>query len=448
MDAHLDNLNIMRYSLVLLTKRAMMYIICDKRETTMTLDDIKSLIENGVAESRTIDYKEQLPLKTQSNKGEFVKDVVAFANTLGGKIIYGVKEERGIPIEIVGIKVENQDDFKSTLENILRDCTVPRVQGIKYQFIPLDSGDDNRYILVLDIPQSFNKPHARKKEQHLEFYLRNANGKYLMDYIELRNTFEGSFSLYDKIKGFVRKRIMEIMTEGLPINYPDPEEFDLFKYPMMVLHFIPLGAFSNTINLEPYNLRKVLEEESNKPIIQLADGTLQSSSQISVVSNSLRYNLEGLQHPFWNGRYYQFYRNGIIEKVTVEMSFSGHKGKYYIVGYNTEYYIIKSISEFLFVAERFKVPPPFVLVISLINTKGIYLKRFQDDWDNTSYKTDKEYMFLPEIFMEDYEFNLRDVLQTTINTFWNAFGYASSPCYPPEGKEKHKYCSKIYSEDE
>ena len=53
----------------------------------ITLDDLKSLIENKVSESRTLDYKVALNFDKPREKAEFVADVIAFANTQGGDII-------------------------------------------------------------------------------------------------------------------------------------------------------------------------------------------------------------------------------------------------------------------------------------------------------------------------------------------------------------------------
>ena len=53
---------------------------------TVTSADIDALVTNGRSESTQLDYKLTLPRGTDDDKKEFLADVSAFANTLGGDI--------------------------------------------------------------------------------------------------------------------------------------------------------------------------------------------------------------------------------------------------------------------------------------------------------------------------------------------------------------------------
>ena len=57
-------------------------------------EDIENLVVNEVPEGKSIEYKEQLPGGTDSDKKEFLADVSSFANAGGGHILYGIKEKR------------------------------------------------------------------------------------------------------------------------------------------------------------------------------------------------------------------------------------------------------------------------------------------------------------------------------------------------------------------
>ena len=54
--------------------------------------DLERLVQNGVAEGRTLEYKEELPGGTDDDRREFLGDVSAFANASGGDLIYGAEE--------------------------------------------------------------------------------------------------------------------------------------------------------------------------------------------------------------------------------------------------------------------------------------------------------------------------------------------------------------------
>ena len=63
-------------------------INCPINEINQT--NIETLITDKIEESRTLEYKEELPIGTDNEKKEFLADVSSFANALGGDIIYGI----------------------------------------------------------------------------------------------------------------------------------------------------------------------------------------------------------------------------------------------------------------------------------------------------------------------------------------------------------------------
>ena len=59
------------------------------------IEDLKRLVEEGIEESLTLDYKASAALTRESSAvNELCKDVSAFANSAGGQIVYGVEEEK------------------------------------------------------------------------------------------------------------------------------------------------------------------------------------------------------------------------------------------------------------------------------------------------------------------------------------------------------------------
>ena len=47
-----------------------------------------------MAESHTLDYKQELPNESPQSRLDFLFDVAAFANASGGDLIFGIKERR------------------------------------------------------------------------------------------------------------------------------------------------------------------------------------------------------------------------------------------------------------------------------------------------------------------------------------------------------------------
>jgi predicted HTH transcriptional regulator len=62
--------------------------------------DLQALVDNQVSERKTIEYKEALSGNADGDKKEFLADVSSFANASGGDLIYGIKEQSGVPIEL------------------------------------------------------------------------------------------------------------------------------------------------------------------------------------------------------------------------------------------------------------------------------------------------------------------------------------------------------------
>ncbi|MHC5825146.1 MAG: AlbA family DNA-binding domain-containing protein, partial [Nostoc sp.] len=75
----------------------------NKQFDLINKNDIDALIYNGVAETRTLEYKEKLSGNSDDDKKEFLADISSFANASGGDIIYGIQEQRSSDNKTTGI---------------------------------------------------------------------------------------------------------------------------------------------------------------------------------------------------------------------------------------------------------------------------------------------------------------------------------------------------------
>lgn len=114
------------------------------------LGDLKNLIENKIKESLTLEYKSEL-----GENDEIAKDISAFANTLGGTIIYGIHEDDGIPTSFSFIK---SNGIKERIESVILSHAQPKIEGCKITPIE-DPNDSSMAIFVVEIPESLNAPH-------------------------------------------------------------------------------------------------------------------------------------------------------------------------------------------------------------------------------------------------------------------------------------------------
>ncbi len=106
----------------------------------ITENDLQRLIDDQVVENRQLEYKRELPGTRNEDKKQFVRDVVSFANSAGGHIIYGIAESNGGPTQFTPISEDEIDEAKLRLENIIRTSIEPTIQGLKIDSVKLATG--------------------------------------------------------------------------------------------------------------------------------------------------------------------------------------------------------------------------------------------------------------------------------------------------------------------
>jgi len=102
-----------------------------------------------IIESETLETKRQLP---SSNK--LAIEVIAFANTRGGRIVIGYDEKAKAVVGVVP-----SQKLEEKIANIIHDCCEPQVPfTISYESVR------DKTLLIIDIPVSANKPHYLKSK--------------------------------------------------------------------------------------------------------------------------------------------------------------------------------------------------------------------------------------------------------------------------------------------
>ncbi|RUM57092.1 MAG: hypothetical protein DSY60_05590 [Persephonella sp.] len=213
-------------------------MIFNKNLDDINYSDIKNLINEKTPESRYLDYKSELHLSKESEKKEFLADIISFANAEGGFIIYGIRAENGIPVEINGISIPNLDEFLLRVEQIIRNGIEPVIIGKSNEEISIKNIEisNNTYILLIKIPKSIYSPHRVKNTG--KFFKRGERGKYEMPYEELKMAFLNSETVN------MDKKLFEKFLNFLPSDNPS-------------IIFVKEHNFSFPFN---ENLLKLLEE--------------------------------------------------------------------------------------------------------------------------------------------------------------------------------------------
>lgn len=96
----------------------------DLREVTFA--DLQCLKDNQIPESHTLDYKRDFPFDKEARLS-LAADVVAFANTRGGDLIFGADELGGCISDFKAVELADRDGALLALQSTLTDLIEPKV---------------------------------------------------------------------------------------------------------------------------------------------------------------------------------------------------------------------------------------------------------------------------------------------------------------------------------
>ncbi len=311
------------------------------------------MFQDKYPEDRYVDYKQKLPEKKSTDNLDensycsFIKDICSFANSLGGIIIYGIKEgkgkDKGKPEEVEGLGEISEDAEKRRLQNIIHSRTDPTVKGLELKKLTLKDG---KAIFIIKVPKKTCPLHINKIDhviwergdgcnqpmdaKGVELTIISTlnpleNDVYLLrtnSHDQTKNLVETPYSptqnFCEKANQFRIDRISKITQGETPI------EINLGS--KIVLHFMPEQAFdtskeANIILNFDFNKDDRGHFQSLKNVYQIAENASTGANPT--------YNFEGyLIHDGFRATdsYLQVFSNGILEAVDSHIlkSFNQH----------------------------------------------------------------------------------------------------------------------------
>ena len=112
-------------------------------------------------ESKNVEFKREIPSKHE----KFLKDVIAFSNSTGGKIIVGIEDET---CTVYGIGEQSPFKLSDSISNMISDACTPQIEpDISIQTI------EGKTVLVIDIaPGRFRPYYLANKDKETSSYIR------------------------------------------------------------------------------------------------------------------------------------------------------------------------------------------------------------------------------------------------------------------------------------
>lgn len=199
------------------------------RRWPSTQDDLQRLIEEGIPESGSLEYKERLELKTDAQKRELLKDLTGMGNGGGGIIIYGIREAddgSGRPAHLTPLM---DAALPGRLEDVVRNAVRPPLIMGPPRRIEVGTG----YILVVEVFRSPLGPYMVEAYDQNRYYLRQGSRVAPMDERQVRDAYALAVRERQDLE-------RAWTTRELPVRPPT-------NRPYLAVSAIPLGSSTELI---------------------------------------------------------------------------------------------------------------------------------------------------------------------------------------------------------
>ena len=306
------------------------------------------------------------------------------------------------------------DDRRLAAEQILKTGLAPRVPGIVVS--PPIGNYSKGPVAVVHVPRSFIGPHmVAFQNEESRFWARHSNGKYSMDVDEIREAFNLSQSLTERILAFRTERVREIASER---GIGD-------RSATAVLHLLPVSSFD----------RRTAVDVACEALIRFEPPLVPDPGLFEEGPTDSRFNLNGLlltryiAGPTQGGRPYrrkagstQFYRDGVVEIIaniqgqdTPQSQLPIDFGKRLACSFWQHLQVLKSVN----------VQPPLVVALSLLGCSAWKLHPSGSDESVKGQRQpfDHDPMMLPEAYLDSFDGPSLHLTRPVLDALWQAGGW-------------------------
>lgn len=373
---------------------------------------IQDLIVNSVVESRSIEFKSQLPGSSDGERKDFLGDVSAFANASGGYIFYGIVEANGYAQSIKGVSCSDLDQEIRRIDEMLTSGVSPRIRHA-CRFVGTGTGQ----VLVIQISRSWNPPHMVIFRRHNKFYIRNSAGNSYMDVEQLRESFISGPRLNDKVEEFRMNRIAHISTGKSVVELTEGSK--------IILHLLPFEAFGTYLQYD---------------VSRFGTGSgFQNFQPMQTSRTGARRTLDGnLAYTSYNGKiesYVHVYKNGIIEAVDCSTlsRLLNNAGPGQLPSTSVEKAVFSRMHGYLQLIKDFGIKGPLALGLTITSTANTVLTINQSFYFEEKHSHRSDNLIIPTTVISDLDQPADAILRPVFDMLWNAYGYEQSTNFDSHG---------------
>ncbi len=212
-------------------------------------------------ESKTIEFKQEIPAKHE----KFLKDIIAFANTRGGKTIIGIVDKTN---EVVGIGDQNPFKLSDAISSMISDACTPLIENDIYP-----QSVEGKTVLVVEVYPGKRRPYylASKTKEESAFVRVNGTSR-PADPITLKELeLQGEKLSYDSIQEigleYDEKRTIEFCKKAkeIAISNCDNEEDKIAIKDMTIEKLEDIGVLCrNGKELAPTHAYSLMTENRSR----------------------------------------------------------------------------------------------------------------------------------------------------------------------------------------
>ena len=382
----------------------------DKPLAAITEVDLQALIESGRMEDRTLDYKAELALRSESEKRDFANDIAAFANRDGGDLVVGISDEDGRPVGLVLGPIHEVDVERQRIVSVLSSLLEPRVPDVQVHAVSVSTGC---FAVVIRVAQSWLAPHMFRGDGLWRFYLRESGQKVPMDVTQIRDSFLRSGSLRERTRRFVDSRVGAILAGDTPVS--------LKQGMSLSVHLTPSSIGIPAAEIAIQNLRRDYLTLF-APFMANPDYRFNIDGFVSyrVLSDETRRTTV----------YCQIFRDGSVEAVTSAIDVDPTQ----VNPDRIEKFLVDGCGNLLDYLLGNGQSLPYLISTTLFHVRGAgyFLSRYDRPSPNEVF--DRDVVRVPEVLIDRVDVPTDIYLRPVFDALWQAAGHPACPRYGPSGR--------------